>query len=263
MFPSLLLAVTLLLTLLALPFTKADIVIFEPWLLANSSTPVVAGEISQQCISALEATISCDPYLRTSVLGDSISFLDTATLDSLCTSTCGTSLAKYHQTVQSACGQGPELWQGTPATLYGDQIWAQYNITCFKDSKGQYCQSKLSARSLSHHVSVDHILMRLRHNCQSHIFNNRTRLLYPQPNQISPMLRVCLEAGSNYSIDTIQQLRASNGSRLGIYPIYMWRIVPDYCSTYRCEPDRDPRICAFGVSSRELHFGKDVYSCQW
>lgn len=138
--PSSILA-SLVLCLISLRLAQADFVIFEPGLLVNTSTPVAAGEVSQQCISALESTIACDPYLRTSVLGDSISYLAPSILDGFCTSSCGQSLSNYHQSVQSACGGGPELWQGTPATLYGDQVWAQYNITCFKDSKGQYCQS--------------------------------------------------------------------------------------------------------------------------
>ncbi|TPX08542.1 uncharacterized protein E0L32_010029 [Thyridium curvatum] len=135
---------SLVLCLISLRLAQADFVIFEPGLLVNTSTPVAAGEVSQQCISALESTITCDPYLRTSVLGDSISYLAPSILDGFCTSSCGQSLSNYHQSVQSACGGGPQLWQGTPATLYGDQVWAQYNITCFKDSKGQYCQNAIA-----------------------------------------------------------------------------------------------------------------------
>jgi len=132
-----------LLTLATVRVATADLVIFEPGLIANTSNLAVRGEVPQQCISALESTISCDPWMRTSILGDAISYIPPSTLDGLCTASCGQSLAKYHNSVQSACSGTPDLWEGTPSTLYGDQVWAQYNITCFKDSKGGYCQSEL------------------------------------------------------------------------------------------------------------------------
>jgi hypothetical protein len=129
----------------------ADLVIFEPGLIANSSDAAAAGTLSQECIDAMQATITCDLYLRTQVMADTFGYLPTSVRDGLCTSACGQSLASYHASVQEACANDPQPWQGTPAVLYGDQIWAQYNITCFKDSNGNYCQGR---RPFQHFRSI-------------------------------------------------------------------------------------------------------------
>lgn len=116
----------------------ADLTIFEPGLIANSSDT----SLSQGCISALQATIACDPYLQLQVSGDTYGYLPTSLLDILCSPACAQSLASYHNSVKNACANDPWPWQGTPPEHYGDQIWARYNMTCFKDTKGNNCQSK-------------------------------------------------------------------------------------------------------------------------
>lgn len=93
----------------------------------------------------MQATVSCDQYLQISAGVDTYSFLDTSFLDQLCSSDCGQSLETYHAQVTSACASDPAPWPGTPAQVYGDQIWAKYNSTCLKDEAGCYCQSRLLA----------------------------------------------------------------------------------------------------------------------
>ncbi|GIC92923.1 uncharacterized protein Aud_009401 [Aspergillus udagawae] len=126
----------------------SDIVIFEPGLIANSSDAAADGSLAPGCISAMEATIACDPYLRLQVMADDFSYMASTVRNSICTTSCSQSLSSYHAAVQKACAGSPQPWADTPAILYGDQIWAQYNVSCFKDSKGNYCQDVLANLTL-------------------------------------------------------------------------------------------------------------------
>jgi hypothetical protein len=124
----------------------SDIVIFEPGLIANSSDAAADGSLAPGCISAMEATIACDPYLRLQVMADDFSYMASTLRNSICTTSCSQSLSSYHAAVQKACAGSPQPWADTPAILYGDQLWAQYNVSCFKDSKGNYCQGIYQSR---------------------------------------------------------------------------------------------------------------------
>jgi hypothetical protein len=97
--------------------------------------------LAQSCITALNATITCDPYIQQLVATDYYGSLGNATLqDTVCAAACGTSLASYHANVAQACTNSPQPWPGVPAIWAGDVIWATYNRTCLKDpATGQYC----------------------------------------------------------------------------------------------------------------------------
>lgn len=97
--------------------------------------------LSQDCITALNATITCDSYIQDIVSNDYYGSLGNSTLqDSVCATECGTSLASYHHTVALACTNSPQPWPGVPAIWAGDVIWATYNRTCLKDpATGGYC----------------------------------------------------------------------------------------------------------------------------
>lgn len=97
--------------------------------------------LSQDCIAALNATITCDRYIQVIVSNDYYGSLGDITLqDSVCAAECGTSLASYHHSVALACTNSPQPWPGVPAIWTGDVIWATYNRTCLKDpATGVYC----------------------------------------------------------------------------------------------------------------------------
>ena len=118
----------------------ADFAIFEPGLIGNSTNVA----LSQPCVDALQTSLQCDQYLLNSVAADTYSYVPPSTLDTYCTASCGTSLKNYHVKVIAACANDPYPWPGTPAVHYGDEVWAKYNMTCLKDSSGQYCQSRAS-----------------------------------------------------------------------------------------------------------------------
>lgn len=121
-----------------LPGVIADFALFEPGLISNSSNVL----LSKGCVDALQSNMRCDPYLQKIVSTDTYSYLDPSLLDTLCTADCGHSLASYHASVKLSCVNDPLPWPGTPPELYGDQIWAAYNMTCLKDTSNGYCQSK-------------------------------------------------------------------------------------------------------------------------
>ncbi|KAL8862689.1 MAG: hypothetical protein Q9178_001187 [Gyalolechia marmorata] len=99
--------------------------------------------VSSQCSSAINAQISCDPYLISLTSADSFGALnDTSLQASICTDTCGQALSTYHKVVTTACAQDLQPWDGLPAEWAGDAIWATYNRTCLKDSSGHYCGGK-------------------------------------------------------------------------------------------------------------------------
>jgi hypothetical protein len=119
---------------LLIPFIQAQFQLFP-----NGTQSTV--NLSQGCIAALNATITCDPYIQQLVATDYYGSLGNASLqDSVCAAGCGTSLASYHDDVAAACSSDPLPWSGIPAVWTGDVIWATYNRTCLKDpSTGQYC----------------------------------------------------------------------------------------------------------------------------
>ena len=100
--------------------------------------------LSQGCITALNTTITCDPYIQQLAATDYYGSLGNATLqDSVCAAGCGASLASYHTQVAAACSSDPEPWSGIPAVWVGDVIWATHNRTCLKDpTTGRYCVGK-------------------------------------------------------------------------------------------------------------------------
>lgn len=104
--------------------------------------------LSQGCITALNDTINCDPYIQYLVSNDYYGSLGNATLqNSVCAAGCGESLASYHANIALACTNDPQPWPGIPASWTGDVIWATYNRTCLKDpATGAYCVGMSSSQ---------------------------------------------------------------------------------------------------------------------
>lgn len=93
------------------------------------------------CEQSLYNSIDCDPgvsALATSSYGGS---LNNATLTSLvCQSACGTSIAQLHGSVAASCGTTAALVPGMPFLALVDQVWSNWNQTCFTDpTTGDNC----------------------------------------------------------------------------------------------------------------------------
>lgn len=118
----------------------ADFAVIEPGTIANTSS----ASLSSDCVSAIESSVQCDPYLQLSSQFDEYG-ADNVTQEYVCTTDCASSLETYIINAESACaGQSP-AWDGLPHAYYGKILQATYNLSCLKDpSTGVYCTSKYS-----------------------------------------------------------------------------------------------------------------------
>lgn len=123
---------------------------FLPWLLSMvaadsyffpNSTFYPYNAISTACSSAIQASVNCSVDILTYANADTFYPLGNSSYqESLCSASCGSSLATYVQTVQTACAGQPQPFQGLPATYYGNLAWSTWNMTCLQDPQtGQFC----------------------------------------------------------------------------------------------------------------------------
>ena len=124
----------------------SDLLLYPNDTLTTSTTVT----LSQLCVTAMEASLSCDPYLQLLANQDYYGSMEDSSLQSsLCNPACGSALSSYHASVTSACRSDPQPWQGLPAGWYGDMLWAAYNQTCLKDKTSEfYCNGGLAFQTL-------------------------------------------------------------------------------------------------------------------
>lgn len=129
-----------------LPLVLSDLLLYPNDTLTTSTTVT----LSQLCVAAMEASLSCDPYLQLLANQDYYGSMEDSSLQtSLCNPACGSALSSYHASVTSACRSDPQPWQGLPAEWYGDMLWAAYNQTCLKDKTSDfYCNGGLAFQTL-------------------------------------------------------------------------------------------------------------------
>ena len=97
------------------------------------------GSFNRLC-NALQSTVQCNSSLVSIAVSDYFYQLDDSDFTSSCSSTCSSSIAKYHNSVASSYAGQPQPWSGYPATYFGDVYWSSYNLTCLTDSKtGKSC----------------------------------------------------------------------------------------------------------------------------
>lgn len=85
-------------------------------------SPVV---LSDDCISAINATINCDSAITAVAFQDYYGSLSNSTIqDSVCAGTCSSAISGHRQNVLSICGSDAEMDSGYPVTYVGDLIWA-------------------------------------------------------------------------------------------------------------------------------------------
>lgn len=123
----------------------SDLLLYANDTLTTSTTVT----LSRLCVTAMEASLPCDPYLQLLANQDYYGSMEDSNLQSsLCDPACGSTLSSYHASVISACKSDPQPWQGLPAGWYGDMLWAAYNQTCLKDNtSGLYCNGGLASQT--------------------------------------------------------------------------------------------------------------------
>ena len=101
--------------------------------------------VSSRCEAALTANMSTCPgsYVLHPVHDFGGPFENTTSQELFCSEGCSTALASYHSSVNSACANDPQPWQGIPANFSGDRMAVYQKRMCLKDpSSGEYCIGK-------------------------------------------------------------------------------------------------------------------------
>jgi hypothetical protein len=100
---------------------------------------VAAYSFSEQCKTALTATIACADETMQWTSPAYRGSLGNATLqDEVCDGGCRTSLESWYKGVSSSCA-GYTWNSGAPLEISGGYIWYGHNESCLTDSKGRYC----------------------------------------------------------------------------------------------------------------------------
>jgi hypothetical protein len=132
---------------MALPSVLALLLVASAGVSADAEVTMFAnGSLSSfglttACELSLYDSVDCDPgvsSLATSSYGGS---LDNDTLTSLvCQSACGTSIAQLRDSVETSCGSTAELVPGMTFLALVDQVWSNWNSSCFTDpTTGDNC----------------------------------------------------------------------------------------------------------------------------
>lgn len=120
----------------------ATFAVVEPSTVANSSAHLGV-TLAAACVDAIEADVSCDPYLQLQAAAD-VYATDNTTQAYVCTADCRSTLRSYISNVASSCSGEPLPWEGMPHAYFGKVLEATYNMTCLQDtSTGQYCTQVL------------------------------------------------------------------------------------------------------------------------
>ncbi|KAJ4415750.1 hypothetical protein N0V85_002573 [Neurospora sp. IMI 360204] len=102
--------------------------------------------LAATCESVLYQSINCDAYVLN--LGQKVyhgSPGNKTFTDTICSTTCWTSLQTARRRIVGACAQTPDLFPGYPVLALIDPVVSGWNETCLKDSDGGYCNAKIEA----------------------------------------------------------------------------------------------------------------------
>jgi hypothetical protein len=129
-FPRSILAASLLAT------AQAELFLHDAAILTNNTT------LSPKCVKAMSSSIDCDPALLSFASVGYVESINPSLLsNTLCQSSCVSSLAAYRERVSLDCST-VDAWPGLPASYNGDFVQAYQNQTCLKDTSGGWCNSE-------------------------------------------------------------------------------------------------------------------------
>lgn len=116
-------------------------------------------DLSSACETALYSTVDCDDNISSLITNDYIGSFDNATTTaSVCAASCETSITNMYNSVLSSCGVSAELTQGMTYLSLINQLWSNWNQSCFVDpTTGQNCNGKRSfslPRRESHRITL-------------------------------------------------------------------------------------------------------------
>jgi len=138
---------------------QAELFLHDAAILTNNTT------LSPKCIKAMSSSIDCDPALLSFASVGYVESINPSVLsNTLCQSSCVSSLAAYRERVSLECST-VDAWPGLPASYNGDFVQAYQNQTCLKDTSGGWCNSKLFCPKSSGQSTYQ---IFLRYPCQRH-----------------------------------------------------------------------------------------------
>lgn len=108
--------------------------------------------LTSACEEALYQNIYCDDAVSSLSTDTYVGSFDNSTLTALvCDAGCEATIAQLHDAVAASCGTTAELVPGLPFLGIVDQLWSNWNQSCFTDPiTGENCNGE----SVSCHISM-------------------------------------------------------------------------------------------------------------
>lgn len=112
--------------------------------------------LSSVCENALYQKVDCDDNISSLVTNDYIGSFNNATMtDLVCTVGCEASIAQFHDSVSTSCGDSASIIPGISYLDFIDQVWSNWNQSCFVDpSTGENCNGEALC---SAHISKEKV----------------------------------------------------------------------------------------------------------
>lgn len=100
--------------------------------------------LASDCEAALYQKVSCDDAISSLMTNGYVGGFDNSTVAALvCDTGCEASIAKLHHSVLTSCGESAELVPGLSFLGLVDQVWSNWNQSCFVDpSTGENCNGE-------------------------------------------------------------------------------------------------------------------------
>ncbi|KKK25242.1 hypothetical protein ARAM_003183 [Aspergillus rambellii] len=123
----------------------------------NTDFTSQTANISSGCATALQASLSCDPYLTYVMTSNFYGTVGNSTLhQEFCSTACSTDLADYRADVAASCANDPQPFDGLPATYWADWAISAFDHVCMKDaSTGDYCVELIAGYFQNQTVDAD------------------------------------------------------------------------------------------------------------
>lgn len=101
--------------------------------------------LDSACESSLYTNISCDAAASALLAPGYLGSFDNSTLtESVCSTSCETSIGNLADKIAEACADTPNLVDGVPFKGIIDTLWGNWNQSCFTDpDTGENCNGKI------------------------------------------------------------------------------------------------------------------------
>ncbi|KAH8889139.1 hypothetical protein GQ53DRAFT_825896 [Thozetella sp. PMI_491] len=176
-----------------------------------SNASFLPSSASADCASALMANITCAQLISPLYISNG-GFLDVGTLNSLCTSSCSSSLATFQSSTESRCGTSvysfPGDYNQTIPAIVEPVIWA-HAVACLQSSS-TYCVPIITNASSGISPCSDCFL-----KYEAAMLDSLYGQVHITPTDFSSLLSSCSVPATSYPYTTPQTPTASSSSSSG------------------------------------------------